>query len=158
MSYLITPSVLTGWGFYLGRIWNKKQFLPYTSMLSLTLGQTDEKIIVTLNEKKTLSVGYYLFVFTNITTRDIINKIYNFTDDESVYPLRYNKFAINTNTVFLNQLTGSWRYEVYEQTSAVNTTVTGLTEVERGLLKLNPATEFAFEEYNESTSFKAYKG
>jgi hypothetical protein len=127
-------------------------------MLFLTLGQTAEKIIVTLNEKRTLSAGYYLFVFTNITTRDIVDKIYNFSDDESLYPERYNKFTINTSAVFLNKPTGTWRYEVYEQASAVNTNVTGLTEVERGLLKLNPAVEFAFEEYNETTSFKTYGG
>ncbi len=127
-------------------------------MLLLTLGQTAEEIVVTLNEKRTLDAGYYLFVFTNITTRDVVTKIYNFTEDESDYPDRFNLFTINTSTVFLNKTTGQWSYEVYEQESSSNTNVSGLTQVERGILQLKPATEFAFEEYTGTTSFKQYAG
>jgi len=39
-------------------------------MLLFTFGQTEE-MIVTLNEKRTLSSGYYLFVFKNVTTKDL---------------------------------------------------------------------------------------
>jgi hypothetical protein len=127
-------------------------------MLNLTLGQTDEELIVTLNEKRTLDSGYYLFTFTNQTTKTVVNKIYNFSEDESDYPTRFNQFPINTNVVFDEKPTGFWHYAVYEQASSSNTDVTGLTEVERGIMKLNPATEFAFEEYNPATTFKVYGG
>lgn len=126
-------------------------------MLSLTFGQSN-KIFVTLNEKKTLADGYYLFVFTNIITRDVVNKIYAFSSDESSFKGRYNKFTITTSTAFANQQTGTWRYEVYEQASSSNTNISGLTEVEKGLMDLNPATGFAFEEYSGVTSFKTYGG
>lgn len=125
-------------------------------MLKLTLGQSAEEMIVTLNEKRTLDSGYYLFVFTHQTNKTVVNKIYNFTEDDSDYPTRFNSFTIDTSVVFLNKPTGFWNYSIYEQESSSNTVVTGLTEVERGILKLNPATEFAFEKYNPSTSFKAY--
>lgn len=127
-------------------------------MLLLTLGETAEEIIVTLNEKRTLDTGYYLFVFTHQTTKAVVNKIYNFTEDESSYQTRFNQFPINTSTVFLNKPTGFWNYSVYEQESSSNTVVTGLTEVESGILKLEPETEFAFEKYDPSTTFKAYGG
>lgn len=123
----------------------------------LTFGNTDN-LIVTLNEKRTLSDGYYLFVFTNIITNQVVNKIYNFAEDESGYQDRYNSFPIITSTVFAGKNTGEWRYEVYEQVSSTNTDITGLTEVERGLLKLNPATEFEYESYNGATSYKQYAG
>lgn len=127
-------------------------------MLLLTLGQTAEELIVTLNEKRTLDSGYYLFVFENVTTRDLVTKIFNFSEDESDYPERFNSFPINTTTVFADQNTGDWRYKVYEQASSSNTDPTGLTEVERGILKLRPASDFSFTEYTGTTSFKQYEG
>lgn len=127
-------------------------------MLVLTKGQTSEYLYVTLNERRTLTDGWYLFVFENITTRVIINKIFAFAEDLSDYQTRYNKLAINTSTVFADADPGMWRYTVYEQSSGVNTDTTGLTELERGILKLNPATEFAFTEYSGTTSFKQYAG
>lgn len=139
-------------------ICNKKPGLPYSCMIVLTINETSESFVVTLNEKRTLTSGYYLFVFTNITTKAAKTKIYNFTEDNSSYPDRFNQFDINTSVVFSGADTGEWLYNVYEQASSSNTDVTGLTEVERGLLKLNAATEFEFEKYNESTSYKQYTG
>jgi hypothetical protein len=143
-----------------GRVFfvTKISFIHFLKMLSLTLGQTDETLILTLNEKRTLDSGYYLLVFTHQTTKDVVNKIYSFLDDNSSYTDRYNSFQINTNTVFTGQKTGLWRYNIYEQASAVNTDTTGLTEVETGILKLNPATSFAFDEYDQSQTFKVYNG
>jgi len=135
----------------------KTGFCTFLYMLVLTEGQTAETIIVTLNEKRTLSDGFYLFYFENITTRQTATKVYAFAEDESSYTTRYNQFTINTSTVFANKTAGEWVYKVYE--SATSTTdPTGLTEVEYGILKLNQATEFAFEAYNEATSFKTYAG
>ncbi|MBL0233142.1 MAG: hypothetical protein IPQ08_05715 [Chitinophagaceae bacterium] len=125
-------------------------------MLLLTIGE-DKDLIVTLNEKRTLDNGYYLFVFENVTTRDIVTKIFSFSEDESDYPERFNSFPLSS-TVFQDENTGDWRYKVYEQSSSTNTDPTGLTEVERGIMKLRPATDFSFTEYTGTTSFKQYEG
>ena len=127
-------------------------------MLTLTKGETTEQIVVTLNEKRTLTSGYYLFVFTNFTTREVINKIYNFTEDDSSYQSRYNEFDMPTQALFGAASEGQWVYQVYEQASASNTDVTGLNMVEQGVMVLNPATEFERETYNEPTTFKQYGG
>ena len=126
--------------------------------MRLTLGETEQYIVVTLNEKKTLGEGYFLFRFTNGTTGDVVSKIFAYTDDVSSYPDRFNKFLISTGTDFLNQLPGQWTYEVYQQESAVNTDPAGLTEVERGLLELLPATEYTIDKYSLATNYKAYNG
>lgn len=127
-------------------------------MILLNIGQASEKITVTLNEKRTLTNPYYLFVFTHILTKTVVNKIYNYLDDLSAYQDRYNQFDISTVTVFASKPIGQWRYDVYEQTSSTNTNVTGLTQLENGIMMLKPATAFAFKEYNEATTFKAYGG
>ncbi len=126
-------------------------------MLLFTFGHTEE-VIVTLNEKRTLDTGYYLFVFKNLTTGDVVNKIYAFTEDESPYPARYNNFPLVTSTVFLNQDPGQWRYDVYEQASGTNTDPTGLTCVEKGLMRLKSATAFEYAENNQPTTFTQYNG
>lgn len=127
-------------------------------MIVLTKGQALQTMIVTLNEKRTLTAGYYLFLFTHFTTRDIVTRIYNFLEDNSSYPERYNSFEIATETLFGNEDTGQWIYEVYEQASSSNTDPEGLTKVESGVMVLNPQVEFSRESYNEATSFKQYGG
>lgn len=127
-------------------------------MIVLTKGQTTEEIVVTLNEKRTISSGYYLFVFTHFTTRDVVNKIFNFTEDDSSYQNRYNQFDFPTQALFGNKDVGQWVYKVYEQASSSNTNVTGLTMVEQGVMVLNPAAEFERDQYNEPTSIVQYNG
>lgn len=127
-------------------------------MLVLTKGQTAETIIVTLNEKRTLSTGYYLFYFEHITTGQTATKIFSFSEDESLYPDRYNKFTVNTSTVFMNKDSGEWTYKIYEQAGGVNINPAGLTLVEYGILKLNAATTFTFETYEAETTYKKYNG
>lgn len=126
-------------------------------MLRLTKGNTDEEIIVTLNEYRTLEAGYYLFVFENITTKELVKKVYNFTEDESSYQDRYNQFSINTQSLFGTKNSGEYTYKVYE--SETNTTdPTGLNLVEYGIMKLSDATAFEFETYQSATTYKAYAG
>jgi hypothetical protein len=115
-------------------------------------------MIVTLDEKTTLDAGYYLFRFVHAVTKAVVSKIYNFDDDGSDYPTRFNSFAITPSVTFLNQQTGRWNYFIYEQASSTNTDPDGLTEVERGIMRLNPANDFSFDDYNGSTTFKAYNG
>jgi hypothetical protein len=127
-------------------------------MLLLTLGQTAENIVVTLNEKKILTEGYFLFVFTHYTTKQVVYKIYSMLADDSDYPDRFNQFVINTSVVFASCPTGMWKYNVYEQVGGSNTVVDGLTELEEGILELKPATEFEPEIYSQSQSYKVYGG
>lgn len=127
-------------------------------MLLLTLGQTAEVMTVTLNEKRTLDDGYYLFVFTHYTTKQVVTKIYAFAEDDSAYPDRFNQFEINTAIVFLNKPVGMWQYNIYEQESSSNTDPEGLTEVESGIMELRPIVQFTFEEYDGTTTYKVYGG
>ena len=126
-------------------------------MLLFTFGNTEE-MIVTLTEQRLLEAGYYLFVFENVTTRARVTKIFNFSEDESNYPDRYNSFPIVTSTLFTGQQSGHWRYWVYEQASNSNTDPTGLNEVEQGILQLKSATSFEFTEPTGSTTFTQYAG
>ena len=126
-------------------------------MLVLTKGQTSEYLYVTLNEKRTLNAGYYVFLFENVTTKTQYTKVYAFAEDESDYTTRYNKFPVNTSVLFSTAQPGEYIYQVYE--SATNTTnVSGLTEVECGIMVLNPATEFSYDSYSAATTFKQYAG
>lgn len=125
-------------------------------MLSLTK-ETDSEIVVTLNEKKTLDEGYWLFRFVHSETREVVSKIYSFDEDLSDYQSRYNKFELLA-TVFENKPSGFWDYFIYEQASSSNTDPDGLTEVERGLMKLNSDDPFAFRQYEQETSYKVYAG
>jgi len=127
-------------------------------MVRLTLGETEQYIVLTLTEKRTLGEGYYLFVFTNGTTQDTVTKILAFTDDVSSYPNRYNKFLIETNTLFGTYLPGQWSYQVYQQEGNSNVDPTGLVELERGLLEVLPATEYTIDKYELATTYKAYNG
>lgn len=129
-------------------------------MLHLTYGQTGEKIIVTLNELKTLTNPYFLFRFEHVETKQVVNIIYADSDDESLFQARYNQFNLDTDVKFINKPVGEWHYSVYEQSSNSNTDpelAAGL--LEKGKMKLNPSSEYELEaEYNKQTTFKTYQG
>lgn len=128
-------------------------------MLKLTQGAASEVILVTLKEKQTLTTPYFLFIFTNVSTKEQVTKIFAPADDTSPYPTRYNKFTVATVTLFANKQPGFWNYEAYEQASNSNTDPTlATTLVECGKLYLQSETEFEFEEYDEDQTFKEYNG
>lgn len=127
-------------------------------MISLRKGETQQFLTVTLNEFRTLESGYYLFVFTHILTYRTVALIFSFADDQSGFQDRYNRFEINTDTVFSGYPEGQYKYQVYEQQSATNVDPAGLHEVERGILILQPQTDFMPEAYHSETTFKAYNG
>ncbi len=127
-------------------------------MIELNISQSDEKIIATLTELQTLDEPYYLFIFSHVTTKQVVSKIYAQIDDESDYPSRYNQFGINTATVFLGMPVGEWHYEAYEQVSSSNTDpALATTLLERGKMLLK-TTELEYEMYNEATTYKTYNG
>jgi len=108
-------------------------------MIVVTKG-IQKDIYVTLNESVTLTNPYFLFVFTNISTKEVLNIIVNSADDKSDYPERVNKFEID-NTLFDDLSTGQWSYNVYEQLSSTNTNIAGLNLLETGKMLLKDNTE-----------------
>lgn len=128
-------------------------------MLQFDQDNTAAELILTLTEFVTISTPYYLFVFTNVTTKDVVTMIKAEIDDESEYPQRYNKFTINSAEVFENQLSGEWHYKVYQQSSSANTDPEAAEGIlEYGKLILDRATQFSYTMYEQVQTFKAYNG
>lgn len=127
-------------------------------MLELHHGETDEKIIVTLNELVTLADPYFLFVFDHVETKQTVFLLRSNEDDESDYPYRYNQFNIRTDILFANKPTGEWHYKIYEQADNFSLDPTGKTLLESGKLRLYPATDFEFTTYEQAVTFKTYNG
>ena len=128
-------------------------------MLQLTAGQSNEKIIVTLNELKTLTDPYYLFRFVHVGTGQVVTLIKSAaTEDESVFQGRYNKFNVDTAVSFLDKAPGEWHYTVYEQASSTNTDPDLATgPLEYGKMYLIPAAEFTRTMYdNGPRLYKMY--
>ena len=116
-------------------------------------------MILTLTELVSVSVLYYLFVFTHVTTKDIVAFVKAEADDDSDYPQRYNQFTVDAAAVFAGKQPGEWHYEVYEQGDADNldpNNTNGL--LEKGKLMLGRSTEFEFTMYEQSTRYKTYNG
>lgn len=92
-------------------------------------------VVVTLEEKRTITSAYYLFKFAHDQSSSIS---YCIPTDTSAYTERYNKFTITdqanpaplSGQVNLN--TGFYHYYIYEQASSTNLDPTGLTLVEQG--------------------------
>lgn len=126
-------------------------------MLLYTIG-TNTDTLVTLTESTTLVAPYYLFVFTNVSTKVEYKVIVNSADDLSSYPERFNLFSIDVSTLFATAQAGQYSYEVYEQASSTNTNITGLNQVECGKMKLLPSTELNKQGYEPQTTYKGYAG
>jgi hypothetical protein len=126
-------------------------------MIVYTIGQQSDTL-VTLNESTTLVNPYYLFVFTNVSTKVVYTQIVNSTSDTSSYPDRINIYSFNTITLFASAQAGQYSYEVYEQASSTNTNPTGLNLVECGKMLLNPATNLIQQGYEPTTTYKGYAG
>ena len=77
----------------------------------------------------------------------------NNAKDLSLFRDRYNKFLINVNQYFLNKLNGQYTYTVYQQTSATNTSTSGLTLLETGVMMLQEE-ENVYTEYTTKDTYK----
>jgi ABC-type transport system involved in Fe-S cluster assembly fused permease/ATPase subunit len=126
-------------------------------MLLYTIGQQSDTL-VTLTESTTIDNPYYLFVFTNVSTKVVINKIVNSADDTSEFKDRINIYNFNTITLFQNAQAGQYSYEVYEQSSSTNTNINGLNMVECGKMLLQPAVDLIQQGYEPTTTYKGYAG
>lgn len=95
---------------------------------------TNNNLIVTLQEKVTLANPYYLFVFQSDVTGE---KVSFLQSNISTHTDRYDEFLITERSTNLNPSSGtieflpigSWTYKVYEQSSSTN-----LNEAEAGTL------------------------
>lgn len=128
-------------------------------MLQFKQDDTAAVMILTLTELVTINTPFYLFVFTHVTTKDVVAFVKAEADDESDYPDRYNQFTIDASVVFAGKQIGEWHYKIYEQSNADNLdpdNATGL--LEEGKLLLDRATAFEYDMYNQSTNYKVYNG
>jgi hypothetical protein len=122
-------------------------------MILLNKSNSEEHIIVTLNESKTIASPYYLFVFTNVTTKEVVNLILNSQDDESLYTQRFNDFIIDTSSIFEDATVGQYQYQVYEQESGSNTDITGLNMVECGKMNLTTTATEIYTTFDTETNY-----
>ncbi len=128
-------------------------------MLQFKQDDTAAVMILTLTEFVSLPAPYYLFVFTHVTTNEVVAFVKAEIDDESDYPQRYNQFTINAATLFNGKQPGEWHYKVYEQASAVNVDPgTAGAILEYGKLYLDRTAEFSYTQYDSATSYKVYNG
>jgi hypothetical protein len=126
-------------------------------MLVFTQG-ADKDIIVTLSENVTLDEPYYLFVFTHITTKEVISFIKGLSDDLSDFTDRYNKFLV-LSSVFEDASIGQYEYAVYEQESDSNTDTSLTTSLlEVGKAELKTDSPYSVTEYSLTTSYIEYGG
>lgn len=121
-------------------------------MIVLTKGQI-QYVYFTLTEKQTISSPNYLFVFEQRSTNTEVKFVLTNAKDLSLHKDRYNKFLLNVNQYFLSKLNGQYTYYVYQQTSATNTTTTGLTLLESGIMMLKESEE-VYTEYSTTDTYK----
>jgi hypothetical protein len=121
-------------------------------VIVLTKGQI-QNVYFTLTEKQTISAPNYLFVFEQRSTNTEVKFVLTNAKDLSSFKDRYNKFLLNVNQYFLSKLNGQYTYSVYQQTSATNTTTTGLTLLESGIMMLKES-EDVYTEYTTTDTYK----
>jgi len=92
-------------------------------------------------------------VFEQRSTNTEVKFVLTNAKDLSLHKDRYNKFLLNVNQYFLSKLNGQYTYYVYQQTSATNTTTTGLTLLESGIMMLKESEE-VYTEYSTTDTYK----
>lgn len=127
---------------------NKRNIITHYNMVTLNIGHSNDYLILTLKEKSTLSSPTYNIEFTNVLTKEVI--AHQLGTDLSSFKDRFNKFLVNTTSLFYNKPLGQWNYQVTENTSNFI--------VEVGKMVLVKDTEFSFDAYSTSTTFKGYEG
>lgn len=122
-------------------------------MINIRKGNT-EIVYFTGTEKVTLNNPYFLFVFTNRVTEEVVKVMATNTSTTS----RYDKFSLVVNTYFINSTEGLWSYEVREKESVLDLSIDGVI-VEQGYMYLSPTANFEPTEYSEqSNEFVTYNG
>jgi len=123
---------------------------------------TTNLVILTLSERTTITDAYYLFTFTNSTTKEVKSFI---GLENSANPFRANEFSIEENDVedleesIVSLSTGFWTYSIREQESSTNLVVAesgNVVEIGKVLVYENEAEIPTFTE--EITTIKAFNG
>lgn len=128
-------------------------------MLEFKQDDTDAVMVLTLTEFVTLTAPNYLFIFSHVETKSTVAFVKSEADDESLYPKRYNQFTIDATDVFAGKPTGEWHYQVYEQSSTINTDPSLAGNIlEYGKLILNRSVDFSYTQYDQATSYTTYNG
>lgn len=123
-------------------------------MIVLTKGE-EQIIYFTGTENCLLTNPYFLFVFTNRVTNEVVKFI---TANQSTSP-RYDYTQQAVDDYFADSETGFWTYDIYEQATNSGMDIAGKNKVETGLMYLHPADTFTPIEYDEQdNSFKTYNG
>jgi len=121
-------------------------------MINLTKGLT-ETIYFTGTEKATIDNPFFLFVFINRVTLDVVKIM---ASNESITG-RYDSFTFTVNNYFNLKDDGFWSYTIHQKVLATDMTVAGLI-VEEGYLFLNPAVAFEPTKYTEqNNNFVTYE-
>ena len=115
-------------------------------MINLTKGLT-ETIYFTGTEKATIDNPFFLFVFINRVTLDVVKIM---ATNNSITG-RYDSFAITVNNYFNLKEEGFWSYTVHQKVLVTDFTVAGLI-VEEGYMFLNPSVEFEPTKYTEQNN------
>ena len=124
-------------------------------MIQIKKGSTNN-VALTLNEKCTLSTPDFLFVFQNDETRDSYTFV---ASDTSIYPGRYNLFAIIEKAAPTNPLAGEvnlplvgfYTYVIYEQNNPTNLDpllTSGVVEVGKVQVVEAPPSDSEFNNTN----------
>lgn len=113
------------------------------------------RIVVTLWEKVSIAVPYFIFVFTNITTKEEVIYAPDLDEDISHAKQRYNEFLIPMLPFYVTGA-GQWLYKVYESAMAT-TDVTGLKILEVGKMLLQKEAT-SLTGYETATTITGYDG
>lgn len=125
-------------------------------MIVLNMGGLTSRIVVTLFEKQSIGAPYFVFVFTNITTREDVIYAPSLIADISPSKGRYNEFLIPMS-LFTGRASGQWLYKVYESPIAT-VEVAGLKVLENGKMVLISASTVSLTGYESAITMTGYNG
>lgn len=125
-------------------------------MLQLHTTATDDRIVVTLEEDRTIDNPWYHFAFTHIATKEVVRFAIEATADLSSYKRRFNEFEVNTSVLFEDAKAGQYTYDVYE--AATDEWEEGLNKLETGRALLIADSSTSFTGSNATSTFKGYGG
>jgi hypothetical protein len=121
-------------------------------MIQLNLNNNSDIIICTPLELLTNEPAYYYFEFTSRQTKNVIKV--TLTDISNTN--RYQKFIIDTESIFVNQKEGLWKY-IIKPASLNNNTDPNTAICEEGLMYLVSNNTFEPTKYDDqSNQVKAY--
>jgi hypothetical protein len=110
-------------------------------MINLVKGQT-QRIFFTATELATIPTPYFLFVVKCLST----NKVVKFVAQSVTTTDRSDSCDITTNTNFATANEGLHAYTIYQKSAPNDLTESGVI-LERGYIRIYPASAFNYTEY-----------